>query len=192
MDGQQAGGYSGSESYRYVEPILKDPSGELLVISPYMSIGYAKMLVKLGKRKRVRVVTSLYSEPVKSYINRHSRYLLYGYLKPIAIFAAGALVAAYFSIYLVALGAAVLAGLTCLVAFVAYRLSKNSDVEVRVSYDKFVHEKAYISEGAAAVGSANLTYSGMRRNVERVEVITDRGRIAALRGHFFDVWKASK
>ncbi len=47
----QAGGYSGFESYRYVEPILKDSAGELLVISPYIGMGYAKMLVGLEKRK---------------------------------------------------------------------------------------------------------------------------------------------
>jgi phosphatidylserine/phosphatidylglycerophosphate/cardiolipin synthase-like enzyme len=188
----QAGGYSGSESYRYVEPILRDSSRELLVISPYIGMGYAKMLVGLGRRKRVRVITSKYSETVRGYIGRRSRYLLYGYARAAAIFVVGAIASAYFSFYQISLGALALAGITVLAAMVAYRLSKNSDIEIRTSYDRFVHEKAYISRDAAAVGSANLTYSGMRKNVERVEVITDPARIGVLRDHFFDLWKASR
>ena len=188
----QAGGYSGSESYKYVEPILRDGSRELLVISPYMSMGYARMLVGLGKRKRVRVITSHYSERVGDYITHRSKYLLYGYAKAGLVFLIAASVSAYFSLYLLSLGALALAGLSALVALARYKLSKNSDIEVRISYDKFVHEKAYISQDAAAVGSANLTYSGMRKNVERVEVITDSGRIRSLKSHFFDLWKACR
>ncbi len=188
----QAGGYSGSESYRYVEPILKDSSRELLVISPYIGMGYARMLVKLGKRKRVRVITSAYSERVRDYVIHRSRHILYGYAKPIVLFLAAAFVSAYFSIYLAALAALALAGLLALAALAAWKFSENSNVEVRTSYDRFVHEKAYISQGVAAVGSANLTYSGMRKNVERVEVITDGRKIDVLRGHFFDVWKGCR
>ncbi len=188
----QAGGYSGSESYRYVEPILKDGSPELLVISPYIGMGYAKMLVGLGKRKSVRVITSSYSEQVRDYINRRSRYLLYGYLKAIVIFFVAALVSAYFSLYLISLGALGLAGILVLVALISYRLSRSSDIQIRTSYDRFVHEKAYISRDVAAVGSSNLTYSGMRKNVERVEIITDPERIKTLRAHFFDLWKSCR
>lgn len=188
----QAGGYSGSESYRYVEPILKDSAEELLVISPYIGMGYARMLVKLGKRKSVKVVTSAYSEQVRNFIINRSRLVLYGYAKAAALFLIAALVSIYFSFYQVAAGAMALALLVILIALVVYKHSKNSHIEVRTSYDKFVHEKAYISETVAAVGSANLTYSGMRKNVERVEVITDHERIGVLRSHFFDLWKASR
>jgi phosphatidylserine/phosphatidylglycerophosphate/cardiolipin synthase-like enzyme len=188
----QAGGYSGSESYKYVEPILRDRSRELLVISPYMSMGYARMLVGLGKRKRVMVITSHYSERVGDYITHRSKYLLYGYAKAVLVFLIAAFVSAYFSLYLISLGALALAGLSALVALAGYKLSKNSDIELRIFYDKFVHEKAYISESAAAVGSANLTYNGLRKNVERIEVITDPARIKALRDHFFDLWKACR
>ena len=187
----KAKGYSGSESYRYVEPILRDSSRELLVISPYIGMGYARMLVKLGRRKRVRVITSSYSEPVREYIGHHSRYLLYGYLKAIVVFIAAAFVAAYFSIYLISGAALALAGLLGLVAAATHRLG-GSDIQIRTSYDRFVHEKAYISGAAAAVGSANLTYNGMRKNIERVEVITDRERIGSLRIHFLDLWEASR
>ena len=188
----QAGGHAGSESYKYVEPILKDPSAELLVISPYMSMGYAKMLVGLGKRKRVRVITSQYSERVSDYISHRSKYVLYGYAKACLAFLIAAFVSLYFSIYLAGFAALALLGLSALVAFIRYKLSKNSDIEIGISYDKFIHEKAYISQSAAAIGSANLTYSGLRKNVERVEVITDPERIKSLRSHFFDLWKACK
>jgi phosphatidylserine/phosphatidylglycerophosphate/cardiolipin synthase-like enzyme len=188
----QAGGYSGSESYKYVEPILYDRGGELLVVSPYIGMGYAKRLVALGKRKKVRVVTSRYSQQVCEYIQHHSRHLLYGYIKAFAILAMAAFVAAYFSLYLIAGIAVAGMALVSLVALLMYSLSRSSNIEVRVSYDRFVHEKAYISGGAAAVGSANLTYNGMHKNVERVEVITDPERVARLRTHFFDLWKSSR
>lgn len=188
----QAGGYSGSESYKYIEPILRDQSGELLVITPYMSMGYAKMLVGLGKRKQVRVITSSASEQVASFIRHRSKYIVYGYLGPIALFIFAAVIAMYFSFYQIGLGALGLAGLVALIALIRYRISKNSDIEVRIYQDRFVHEKAYISHEAAAVGSANLTFSGMRKNVERVEIITDPSRIRTLRDHFFDLWKGCK
>ncbi len=184
-----AGGYSGSESYRYVEPILKDSAGELLVISPYIGMGYAKMLVSLGKRKRVRVITSSYSEPVKDYISHRSRHLLYGYVKVILLFAIAAAVSVYFGLYAFAMASAAVGAVLLLIALALHRFSRNSDIEIRISYDKFVHEKAYISRDAAAVGSANLTYSGMRKNVERVEVIKDSARIEGIRRHFFDLWE---
>lgn len=192
MDDRQESGYSGSDSYRYVDPILSDSGTELLVISPYIGMGYAKRLVKLGRRKRIRVITSAYSKSVSDHIAHHSRYLLYGYAKAAALFAAAGIVSAYFSFYLIAAFAAAGFGIIALIALIVYKLFRNSDIEVRISYDRFVHEKAYLSGATAVVGSANLTYSGMHRNVERVEVITDPSRIARLRAHFFDLWRTCR
>jgi phosphatidylserine/phosphatidylglycerophosphate/cardiolipin synthase-like enzyme len=188
----QAGGYSGSESYKYVDPILYSKAHELLVISPYIGMGYAKRLVAIGRKKKVMVVTSTYSQPVANYIRHHSRYLLYGYLKALVLLVVGALIAVYFSFYLIAVAALGMDLLFGLAALLSYKLSKNSKIEIRTSYDKFVHEKAYISDAIAAVGSANLTYNGMHKNVERVEVITDHSRIAHLRTHFLDLWKTCR
>lgn len=190
MEDLRVGGYSGSESYKYVEPILLDGGRELLVISPYIGISYAKRLVALGRRKRVRVLTSASSEVVSDYIRHRSRHALYGYLKAAVILGAGAFVSFYFSFYMVAGLALAVAALVLLASLVAYRHSRSSDVDVRISYERFVHEKAYISDSVAAVGSANLTYSGMHKNVERVEIITDPSRVARLRAHFFDLWKS--
>jgi phosphatidylserine/phosphatidylglycerophosphate/cardiolipin synthase-like enzyme len=191
MDDQE-GGHSGFQSYKYVDPILQCRARELLVISPYIGMGYAKRLVAIGRKKKVMVITSTYSQPVANYMRHHSRYLLYGYLKALVLLVAGALIAVYFSFYLLAIVALGIDFLFSLVALLMYRLSKNSRIEVRTAYERFVHEKAYISDAVAAVGSANLTYSGMHKNVERVEVITDPARIADLRTHFLDLWKTCR
>lgn len=191
MGDLEAGGYSGSESYRYVEPILFSREAELLVISPYIGMGYAKKLVKLGKRKRIRVITSKYSEEVRGYIMKHSRYLLYGYAKAAVVIGIGGGVATYFSFYSLAAYAVAASVGVALLGLLNYMVSKSSDIQIRTSYNRFVHEKAYISGATAAVGSANLTYNGLKKNVERVEVITDPKRVASLRSHFFDLWKAS-
>jgi phosphatidylserine/phosphatidylglycerophosphate/cardiolipin synthase-like enzyme len=185
-------GYSGPSSYKFVDPILFDDGKELLVISPYIGMGYAKKLVKLGGRKKVRVVTSRYSEQVSKFITHHSRYLLLGYVRAIAVIVAGAVIATYFSLYDIALLAAGLGVVVALAAAGMYKISRSSDVQVRIVYDSFVHEKAYISEGIAAVGSANLTFNGMHKNVERVELIRNPSRIASLRAHFFDLWKQGR
>ncbi|MDE1865924.1 MAG: hypothetical protein KGH94_04790 [Candidatus Micrarchaeota archaeon] len=187
----RAGGYSGSDSYRHVEPLLFDRGKELLIISPYIGMRYARKLVGIGRRKRIKIVTSRYSQDVVAYIRRHSRYLLYGYAKAVSLLAIGAFVSAYFSFYAIAIFAAAGAALISGMGYVMYRLSRNSQIEARISYRRFVHEKAYISDCAAVVGSANLTYSGLHKNVERVEIITDQDRIEGLRTHFFEIWERS-
>ena len=38
------------------------------------------------------------------------------------------------------------------------------------------------------MGSANLTYSGMHKNIEHIEVIKEGDRIAELEKHFRQLW----
>ncbi len=73
----------------------------------------------------------------------------------------------------------------------AYRKYKKTDsnLKVKVAKGKFVHEKVYIGNDIAIVGSANLTYNGMHKNVEHIDVIKDDARIRQLREHFESLWR---
>ena len=62
-------------------------------------------------------------------------------------------------------------------------------LSVRVVEGKLVHAKLYIvDEQVALVGSANLTYSGMNRNIERLEVKTSTSEIEQEMDAFLDLW----
>ena len=54
---------------------------------------------------------------------------------------------------------------------------------------RFVHAKMYISENEAISGSANLTYRGMRRNVEIIEIMHDKDSVESMRRTFWKMWK---
>lgn len=83
-----------------------------------------------------------------------------------------------------------LAALTAMLAAAAVaRHGKGpGNLGVKLSGDTFIHEKVYLCEGRAITGSANLTYSGLHRNLEHVEVIVARDRLEGLAAHFGGLW----
>jgi phosphatidylserine/phosphatidylglycerophosphate/cardiolipin synthase-like enzyme len=54
---------------------------------------------------------------------------------------------------------------------------------------RFVHAKMYISENEAISGSANLTYRGMHRNVEMLEIMHDKESVESMSSTFWKMWK---
>ena len=56
-------GYSGSESYKFIDRLLKTGRGTLRIVSPYIGAYYAKMLVDLAKQRKVYVITSATQNP---------------------------------------------------------------------------------------------------------------------------------
>jgi len=183
--------YSGHNSYRYVEPVLKEKSDELMVISPYIGDDYARMLVDLGKSKRVRVITSEYSAGVKGYAKRYSKESLFEHLKPIILMFILIGAAIYLRFYEVLAVLIVILLILLSLTYVKYKRTRHSNFEVRLPYERFVHEKMYISRRSAAVGSANLTFSGMHSNLENVQLTTDREKIDEFRDHFDKLWEQS-
>lgn len=182
-------GHSSTYSYKYVEPLLKDDSNELLVISPYIGHGYAKMLVELGRRKKVKVVTSGTEGWLEGYTNKYSRHMLFKYLKALAGIAIVAIALAYIRLYLFSGIALLFFILISIIAYFKFTSTKSSDINVKVVRSTFIHEKIYISGTRAVIGSANLTYQGMHKNLEHVELVTDLEKILELREHFDEVWK---
>jgi phosphatidylserine/phosphatidylglycerophosphate/cardiolipin synthase-like enzyme len=80
------------------------------------------------------------------------------------------------------------AALAALLAHHFYKKRDSGNLEVRFCTNVFVHEKLYIGNDKAITGSANLTYNGLHKNIEHIEVINSIERIGKLKSHFNDLW----
>lgn len=181
--------YSGTNSYVYVEPLLTERSDVLLVISPYIGRGYAKLLVEQGRKKRVRVITSGSTEWLEGYAGRYSWSVLFKYIKTMGVILLVCVALYYLRAYWLAVGAAAVFLATAGLGYLKFRAMERSDIKVKVVRSAFVHEKVYISDSRAVTGSANLTYPGMHKNIEHVHMVRDREEIDELRDHFEELWK---
>lgn len=179
--------YSGTESYRYVERLIRE-GHDVDIVSPYIGLSYAKMLAKHARKYNVRLVTS------RSRTNTEALAYLNGVMNPYRRWLKAALFFGLLSAAALALGfteaLALLVAIAAAMACVGILLRGKGPrrFKVRLCRDTFVHEKLYIADGMAIVGSANLTYSGLHRNVEHVEVITAKDRLEQLAGHFSGLW----
>ncbi len=183
--------YSGSSTFKYIDPLIERGSGELIIVSPYIGGEYAEMLMRAGNRRRVRVITSRSSAEAAKRIMNGSMHNVWNAAKATLLFAVAASIGIYAGITIVFEAAAVLALASFALSAYRYKSKETSNISVRMP-ERFVHEKMYISEDLAIVGSANLTYSGMHRNVEHIELIRDPDRIDALVRHFNDLWRISR
>ncbi len=180
--------YSGSDSHRFVDALIME-SGNLDVVSPYISAGYARMLSEHASRYRVRVVTSGMdqNEPALSEFGHSRAYQkwLKGALFFLLLTALAGALGLYYAL-------AVLAPVTVLLAFGAslFARRRQGNLRVKVANRVFVHEKLYLCDRVAITGSANLTFSGMHRNVEHLDIAVSRERVEALREHFEELWSS--
>jgi phosphatidylserine/phosphatidylglycerophosphate/cardiolipin synthase-like enzyme len=176
--------YSGKDSYRYVERVLKSEKN-LMIVSPYIDDYYAGYLVKHSRGKRIRILSSS-MQPGASRRLRKGRNLV-----PAVRFS---LLAAAFNVAFFLLGIQFLAFLivtsAIAVLFLALSLRRNRNISVRVPKG-FVHAKMYVGDSVAVEGSANLTYAGMHNNVEHIDVIHDRKRIGDLKRQFAAMWDSA-
>lgn len=176
--------YSGKDSYRHVERVLKGEKN-LLIVSPYIDEYYANYLVSHARGKRIRILSS-------SMHGGAARKLRGRNIGPAVKFS---LLVAAFNLLFFLFGLQFLAFLiissSAAVLFLAFSLrGRHLDISVRVPRN-FVHAKMYIGDGAAIEGSANLTYAGMHENVEHIDVIFDEKRIADLKRQFHALWDSA-
>jgi len=183
--------YSGDSSYRYVDELIKNGDDELLIVSPYISNYYIRMLVKKSGNKLIRIVTSKSSlgykgTSIRNYLTNSVR----GYMKAIAFMALLEAISIYLKFNYTT---AILAVILLIMVLLAYRKYKKTDsnIKVKVAKDKFVHEKLYIGSDMAIVGSANLTFNGMHRNVEHIDIIRSKDQIDRLKTHFESLWRSN-
>ncbi len=185
MLSQEQEQYSGSDSYKFVDRMLNSRGSELLVVSPYIDDYYARALLRASRRRRVRIVTSPDALAHSSFLRSISLQRMKGHAKATAYFALLSTIVLYLKFYYIAVPIVLLA----LASFTLMLRSRRSTaMQLKVIKDKFVHEKLYISNGTAITGSANLTYRGMHKNIEHVEMIRDAREVSALKRHFEELW----
>lgn len=181
--------YSGSSSYIAVERLLRDRSKAVRIVSPYVSRYYAEKLAGIARKKEVYLITSVRTAREERSLER---YLSKGgasvWLQAMGALAGGIAISALAGLWAMVLVLTQLAAAdAALIAVVAFR--RRAHMHVRFSRGAFVHEKLYISDLQAITGSANLTYSGMHRNIEHIDLTRDPARIRALKAHFEELWK---
>jgi phosphatidylserine/phosphatidylglycerophosphate/cardiolipin synthase-like enzyme len=180
--------YSGDSSFRYVDKLIKENGKELMVISPYLSGYYTKMLANASQKKHVRVITSGSSAGYRdSIIGNYAVGSLKGHIKAIIFLAILDMISVYLNFIYTTIILTLLIAIIALIAYARY-CATSKNLKIKVIREKFVHEKLYIGDNSAISGSANLTYNGMHKNIEHIEVTRDPRKIRELRSHFESMW----
>ncbi|MEM4099449.1 MAG: phospholipase D-like domain-containing protein [Candidatus Micrarchaeaceae archaeon] len=169
--------YSGSESYRYLKHVLNG-KGPLLVVSPYIDVYYASALKRISASRKVYVIASSIDDKARKYLIH--RRISWNFLALALIF----------------LVASIVLGLLSLLVSIAFfevflmRYKTPSNIFIKVPAS-FVHAKIYISDEAALYGSANLTYAGMHKNIEHIELTRNKDEIESLSRQFWKLWRSA-
>jgi phosphatidylserine/phosphatidylglycerophosphate/cardiolipin synthase-like enzyme len=174
----------GRNSYELVEKLIRS-SKNVCIISPYIDAYYADFIVRHGKGKRIRIISSAISKEARKRISKMSAYKL--------ILTLSALIIA--NLLIVRLSASIAAYtsfisfLLFLVYIMAYANDRSRKNGIRLKIPKeFVHAKLYIGDNMAIEGSANLTFSGMHKNIEQIRVIDSAEEVSNLRKEFDKLW----
>ncbi|MEM0142603.1 MAG: phospholipase D-like domain-containing protein [Candidatus Parvarchaeum sp.] len=172
--------YSGSNSYIYVEKLIKD-SKELLIVSPYIDEHYAHFLISNSRGKKIKVISSSLDKKAERILTQGItvRYLIFG-----LIFFA---IANMFEYLMFGINEVFIIGTSLFLIIFLVIFPKGSKVEFRKPKG-FVHAKFYIGDNEVIQGSANLTYNGMHKNVENISIIHDEKDIEKLRKEFYKLW----
>lgn len=174
--------YSGQQCYKYTERLILNGK-RILIVSPYIDPYYAKFLSENSGGKKIRVLSSSMDPEAMKILGRRKPL---GLLLAVLVIILSSDYLAYSS-GLSSILIAIPSVLLILSSFLFFSQS-NRDIEVKVPRT-FVHAKMYISENAAIHGSANLTYSGMHRNVEHIEITRDLSQVERLRREFQEMWE---
>lgn len=177
--------YEGTDTYKYIDGLLRKRSNELLVITPFLGPSYASALWKEAGKKKVYVVISNSKINSKAWkLLSHGR--LGGYARAFAYLAVLSALLFYLKLKVFAFGTVALLAAVLLLAII--RRSKRGNLHVKISDRLFIHEKLYITDTEAISGSANLTYGGTHRNLEQIAITHDPSEIRRLKEHFWAVW----
>lgn len=180
--------YSGNESYKYIDELIKK-SHNLKIISPYISLFYAKKIAYYSKHKKISIIT--FKPQTKNeltafkYLTKLNNLLKFIKLLIYTILLESAAILLKF--YSIALILFVFFIIVFILFYLIYGPITSSNISIKIS-KKFIHEKIYIGNDSAIIGSANLTYNGMHKNIEYVEVIKDKNKINSLKDHFNSLW----
>ena len=180
--------YSGKSSFRYIDRLIKERSGLLMICTPYIDMHYIRILIRESRKKRIMLVSSRASE------NKLKGLRLKGLRKDAVGFSLF-YIAALFLLYPKWVGFPFLFAFPLAVSTAVAVYSLRTNIDVKIVKESFVHEKIYINDTKAITGSANLTFAGTHLNVEHIDIIDgasgseQRNKVLALRSHFMELWK---
>ncbi|HUC39104.1 MAG TPA: phospholipase D-like domain-containing protein [Candidatus Acidoferrum sp.] len=187
--GDQEESYSGSASHLLIDRMIGSGEKTLSIICPFISIYYAKILIRQSSRKRIRVITSnsRISEAAVKMMKRgrgpgHIKLMVYLIMLFVIL-----LVLGIYPFYI-----AMIPVMAVVAVFPLMKRQGRSGIEVKVAVESFIHEKIYLSDTYAITGSANLTYSGTHKNIEHIEETHDAEKLKRLSMHFEDLWKGTE
>ncbi len=174
--------YSGDSSFKYIDRLIRSRSDKLLICTPYIDRYYLKMLKRESYKKRVMLISSKASEQKISEALRDRRRLyLILFIIPYSILSLYLYATIrLFSYYVF---------IPILFAVIAAALSRNNRIRVKIIKKSFVHEKIYINDDTAIVGSANLTFVGTHKNIEHIRIISDRAKANEMSDYFNKLWQ---
>ena len=176
--------HSGSDSYRYVERLIRNEK-RILIVSPYIDEYYARLLLK-DNHKQIFVISSSADVRARRILtsDRRNRWLLAA-SAPLALYGIIEYIGKEYAYAVTALL------LSFIILSVFFLRKKPRNISFRVP-EKFVHAKMYIGRNEAISGSANLTYRGMHSNVEQIGITIDKKDIRDLEAQFWNIWKKSR
>lgn len=189
--------YDGQNAGSVLLPLIHSARRQLFVCSPFISPQYARLLVqKVRSGVDVYVLTSLASE---NKTHQEALAVLTGHSPPMLhrcfILLAFGFLFLLFSILhsswiFMYLGAMFLAfGLVYGLRRLHDRRHR-SGLQLRISR-AFVHAKIYGADDAiAATGSANLTFGGLNRNLEHLEIF-EGSEASPVIDSFYELWNRS-
>lgn len=173
--------YAGQQCYKPVEKLISEGK-EILIVSPYIDAYYAKFLIEKSADQKIRIISSSMDSEAKKILKRK---------RPLGLLLAGLVIV--FSLdyltYTLGMLSSALDLLSTIVILSCLLLFKFKKYKIEIKIPKeFVHAKMYLNEREAIHGSANLTYNGMHKNVEHIEIILEKEKVEKLREEFFRLW----
>ncbi|MDE1825781.1 MAG: hypothetical protein KGH61_03160 [Candidatus Micrarchaeota archaeon] len=178
--------YSGKNVYRYIEQVITK-GRRVLIVSPYIDRYYANFILSNSKGRKFYILSSSMEDSAKRLLTKGRFPKDAAYLSTLLVVAEAFL---YLSrAYLPFLYLLPVAALS-IAAMILLAIRKPMNINLRFPKE-FVHAKLYVSESMAVHGSANLTYKGMHKNIEHVEVAYDEGEIKRLENQFWQLWNYS-
>ncbi|MDE1824122.1 MAG: hypothetical protein KGI00_04165 [Candidatus Micrarchaeota archaeon] len=174
--------YSGSSCYRHVERLISKGK-KVLIVSPYVDDYYAGFLLAKSPGRDIRLLSSSVDERVRRKLEgRIPRYR-------IALYSIFMLLFEYL-LYRIGAGVGYMLLYFMVIAGALFVISIPRRIKLKVPRN-FVHAKLYVSEDEAIRGSANLTYKGLHKNIEHIEIVRDRKDVDSMRREFWRMWNSS-
>jgi len=170
------------KQYKHVEKLIRR-SKNVFIVSPYIDEYYAKFILRHARNKKIYIISSSPDEKAK-------KLLMKGGFPTLTLLLSIIMFLFYYLLRLAGLNYMfiLIIGFLLFALFIV-RLSTKKPKSIRLKIPKeFIHAKFYIGDYEAITGSANLTYRGMHKNIEHLEIRNDPDYIKKLKTEFWRMW----